>query len=223
MNIYSVKKSTTISKVKFLLLLFSFMLICFKSMAYDFNYDNVFIAYLKLNNSIKPRNIADDYMKVYSEDVWDGMKGNEAQLKNKRKETIKLIKDKVSDMDLEEEFIITTNLKFGEYDFDRESFYFQPLTRQSYFPVLNYKGGLPAQLNVFFDNTEIVDGIPMTKDVAKSFLTRKKNSWGIDREVAAVIKFNMIKSTKENELLGHIINVSLYENNKLINDYNAAK
>ncbi|MBN5215709.1 hypothetical protein [Serratia ureilytica] len=54
-------------------------------MAYDFSYDNTLIAYLKLNDNVKPRDVVDGYMQMYRPTVWQKSHGDEFELEDKRK------------------------------------------------------------------------------------------------------------------------------------------
>ncbi|ELQ9312218.1 DUF4852 domain-containing protein [Serratia marcescens] len=205
------------------LLLSGGLLLSGSVMAYDFSYDNTLIAYLKLNENVKPQDVVDGYMNMYRPTVWQKSHNDEFEMEDKRKETIDIIKKKISDMDLNKSFTIMTLLQFGDYDFSKKAFAFTPLTGNAYYHVDKCcYSGITNTVNVFFDNGDIVNGFPMSEDKAKQFLaTRKDKQGSVNRRVFSVIDFTMKESTEENKIIGHINSVSVYdkEGGKLLQQY----
>ncbi|BEM75216.1 hypothetical protein SME36J_46390 [Serratia marcescens] len=195
------------------LLLSGGLLLSGSVMAYDFSYDNTIIAYLKLNENVKPQDVVDGYMKMYRPTVWQKNHNDEFEMEGKRKETIDIIEKKISDMDLNKSFTIRTQLQFGDYDFTKKAFSFSPLTGSTYYHVDKCcYSGITNTVNVFFDNGDIITDFSISEDKAKQFLAARKDKQGfINRNVFAVIDFTMKESTEENKIIGHINSVSVYE------------
>ncbi|MGP0838107.1 DUF4852 domain-containing protein [Serratia sp. CY85251] len=193
------------------------------AMAYDFSYDNVLIAYLKLNDNVKPQDVVDGYMRIYRPTVWQKSHGDEFELEDKRKETTDIIKKKISDMDLAKSFTLRTMLQFGSYDFTKKAYDFAPFTGNVYYHVDKCcYDGITSNINVFFDNGDVVNGLVMPEEQAKIFLAKRKNKYGvINRNVFSVIDFTMKESTEESKIIGHIDSVSVYdkEGGELLYEY----
>ena len=69
-----------------------------------------------------------------------------------------------------EPFVVTTTGTFGEYDFSRGVFEFNPLSENQYFSVGGGIGALPRELKLYFSNPEIVDGLQIAVAQAPPFL-----------------------------------------------------
>jgi hypothetical protein len=178
---------TTIKKV-ILASMVSTMASAFTTSAYaaEFTYDSVLPIYLKLDASLMPEDIVDSYMEKYRPEVWKKYRHDEFELEEKRVETLGLMKDVISAANTDEVFKIQTRMDFGDYNFDNQKFDFRPFNDGLFFPLDNCCNDLPSKIRVSFTNTNIVDGIPMSKDQAKAFLNARKSSGGyIDRTVLA--------------------------------------
>ncbi len=205
------------------LLLSGGLLLSSSVMAYDFSYDNTLIAYLKLNENVKPQDIVDGYMQMYRPTVWQKSHGDEFELEDKRKETVNILEKKISEMELAKNFTIKTILQFGNYDFTKGAYDFTPFTGSIYYHVDKCcYNGITNSINIFFDNGDIVNGLIMPKDQAKAFLAKRKDKYGsVNRNVFSVINFTMKESTEENKIIGHVTSVSVYEKEggKLLQEY----
>jgi len=181
--------------------------------AYDFNFENVLIAYIKLNENIKPADVVDGYMQIYRPTVWKNSHNDEFEMEGKREETVRIINNKVANMDLNKNFTIRTKLPFDEYDFVKGMFSFTPLREGVFFPVHKCcYSGITDHIEVYFDNGKIVNGLKIPKEQAKTLLSQRRTSYGsINRDVYMKINFLMKESTDSNKIIGHISNVEVYD------------
>lgn len=204
-------------KIFYLALLCS--LICStNAIAHDLNWDNLMMAAVKMQPQFDYEANVDSYMKIYRSDVWDRYKNDEFELQDKRNETIKMMKDKISSFSLDEPFIIYTSFKFGSYDFDEQMFPLNSFAGNSYLVEKRYNNwSFPKAYKVFFNNPERIGDINMEKEKAKKFLKKRKSSYGnVDRNVNAKIKFRITDlKNGRNKLEAELEDVTIYSDDQM--------
>ncbi|WP_169711812.1 DUF4852 domain-containing protein [Henriciella litoralis] len=173
--------------------------------AKEFTYDNLLYGWMKLDNYFDYDSNVDCYMRMYRYEVWQRSRDDEFLRDDKRNETIDIMKSRVGEANLEDVFTIRTNKDFGDYDFDTNKFEFSPISKTSYFyERKNNTCGLPSEIRVKFDNSDLIDGIAMSKDEAQEFLTSRKRNGDVDRSVALEIDF-VLQARDGKMLQGHIV------------------
>lgn len=181
------------------------------SKAADFTYDSVLPVYLKLDSTLMPEDIVDGYMETYRPEVWSKFRNDEFELEEKREETLKMMKDRIASADAGEAFTIQTQFEFGDYDFKNEKFDFRPLADGLFFKLAHCCTSLPRSIKVSFLNADLIDGIAMPKDQAKTFLNSRKSSGGyVDRSVLAKLSIVMKEVPARGDLKSEIQSVEIY-------------
>lgn len=186
--------------------------------AAQFSYDNILPLYFKLDTSLSPEDVVDGYIEKYRPEVWRKYRNDEFEMESKRTETVSMLKEKIEKSDLATIFTINTSLEFGEYDFKEQKFALKPFEESSYFSVDYCCNSLPRNIYVFFNNANIIDGIPMLKDKAKAFLNSRKESYGsVNRKVYAKIDVLLKDSPSREKINSEIRQVVIFDkDNKTI-------
>lgn len=158
--------------------------------AKEFEYENMLYSWMKLDSYFDYESNVDCYMRLYRGEVWQRSREDEFLRQDKRDETIEIMKARVEEANLEDVYTVRTNKDFGDYDFDTNVFEFAPVSKTTYFYVRNTNScGLPSEIRVKFDNSDIIDGIPMSRDDAQELLTSRKRNGDINRSVSMEIDF----------------------------------
>lgn len=191
--------------------------------AYEFNYDNLLAAWMKLNGDFAySTNQVDSYMQLYRQAVYNQVRNNEFRLRRERKRTEEMMREKAKKFDPSGVFTLKTKLNLDKYDFDKKGF---PITemRQNdaryWYPRSPYARYLPSQFKVYFANTAKLHYLPMDSQTAEQLLTSRTNRYGrIDRTVYAEIRFRLkkIKSVRRHQLSAEIVSATLYGTNKRV-------
>ncbi len=186
--------------------------------AHDFSWDNLMLSDAKLNPSFDYEVHVDAYMMRYRNPVWKKYKNDEFELEGKRQETIEMMKKRFEAFDLAQEFVINTTFEFGKYDFKEQSFPLEGVSGNSYFYQSKRWYGesvFPSRYSVYFINPNIMGNLPMEKDVAKTFIQRKKNTYGkVDRRLPATIKFKIERKRGQAEFDVLITEITVYDTKK---------
>lgn len=174
-------------------------------------------ASVKLQSSFDYEANVDSYMKIYRSDVWNRYRNDEFVLHDKRQETIEMMKEHFSSFPLDEEFVLRTTLKFGDYDFSNEEFPVDGFGESTYFHDSRWRSGsFPSTYKVFLTNPNKVGNLEMAKNEAKSFLQSRKNNFGVvNREiyVKLTLSIEKLKNGKD-EFLAKITEAEFYEDNQ---------
>lgn len=182
------------------------------------------MARMKFEKNLDNHVYVDEYMKVFRAAVWERYRNDEFELQDKREETVDIMKQELSSFNLDEPFIINTTVEFEKYNFKKEKFEMNPFgeniffnSRKCCFKVFS------NEYRVFFNNGNLIDGLPMPKDKAKNFLNSRKGYGGsVDRRVYARIEFKLTKLQNDKEFMSQIINLSLFadrNHSKLLYEY----
>lgn len=151
-------------KKSFTLAVLCTLMVSTSVMAHDLNWDNLMIAAVKLQPQFDYEANVDSYMNIYRSDVWNRYRNDEFELQDKREETIKMMKERVSSFPLNEEFVVYTSFEFGDYDFKKQIFPLDSLTEATYFHASNWNhGSFPDTYKVFFSNPSKIGDINMTQ------------------------------------------------------------
>lgn len=187
------------------------------AMAHDLNWDNLMMAAVKMQPQFDYEANVDSYMKIYRSDVWDRYRNDEFELQDKRDETVKMMKERISSFPLNEEFVVYTSFDFGDYDFKKQVFPLDSLTETTYFPEFRgNSGSFPYTYKVFFKNTAKIGNINMAKDDARNFLKKRKDRYGdVDRSVNAKLQFRITKlKNGRDELEAELTHVTIYSDDQ---------
>jgi hypothetical protein len=187
--------------------------------AAEFSYKTVLYSYLKLSPDISLPEYGNDLMQIYRPELWAKYQNDEFALSKARKETVQSVQAALARWNNTTSYVINTTTQFGKYDFDRKSYDLHPFAESTVFTVNNCCTQFPNTFTVSFDNPDILDGIPMTEDRAKSFLEQRKSGGFINRRVNLVVNFDITSLSGDNELLGHITRVDVLDpldSNKLL-------
>lgn len=181
---------------------------------YDFTWENLLLASIKLDTRFDYESHVDAYMQLFRSQVWERVRNNEFELDGKRQETLELMKQRVKEFSLDRRFTIRTDLELGKYDFAAQEFPVLNVSETHYWYENQYSGGsFPSQFSVFLSNPELLSSIPMTKDKAEQFLRRRTDRYGnISREVPAVIEICIVRAKDgRDKLLGEIQSAAVFE------------
>jgi hypothetical protein len=163
--------------------------------AHDFTWDTLLIAKMKLQPGFDYAAHVDPYMKVFRPNTWNRCRNNEFLLQDARKETIKLMQQRVKEFDLNEDIELNLTLTLGKYDFETSEFPVVEATGNRYWYVYRYTvREFPRNLKVFLKNPERISKVPMPKDVANQFLQRRKDRYGnVSRRIVATVSCRIVK------------------------------
>lgn len=195
------------------------------AMAHEMNWDNLMLASAKLNPHFDYEANVDAYMSIYMPDTWNRVKNDEFELSGKRAEVVKIMKERIAEFSLDEDFSFLVALKFQDYDFEKEAFPVTKMEPDAYFGHQKGRPGtFPFEYRVFFSNPHFFQDIQMPKDEAKEFLQSRKTTDGkVNRLIVAEIRFRAtrIKDTPD-KLEAEIVGVTTYrdkERTKILQQY----
>lgn len=174
---------------------------------HKFNWENLLIAMVKLYGDFDIRRHRDDYLQVFRPDAWKQYRNDEFQLEKRRAEAAEAFRERVTNFDLNRDFVVLASLTIGKYDFDRSAFPIEEATKTHYWYERRYPNGkFPDRIAVYFKNPELIRYISLSPDEAEQFLATRKNSRGdVNRKIYANVHIR-IRSIKEwnDELLSEI-------------------
>lgn len=182
---------------------------------YDFTWDTLLLAWMKLDPTFDYHAHVEAYMRIYRPKLWEQVRNNEFQLKEREKETILLMKTRVAHFSLNREMVLHGFLELGKYDFASKSFPVENMSETHYWYQYRWaERPLPSRFQVFLSNPGLLASIPMEKDAAGQFLQRRTDSFGnIDRKIPATIRLRIIqRKDSPGELLGEIQSATVYSN-----------
>ncbi len=177
--------------------------------AAEFNFRNLFHAYMKLDRFYDYEDSVDDYMQTFRPQVWNNR--DVLVMPEKRAETLKMMKEEAAAYDLNDPFDIVTDSTLGEYDVTAQRFGFQPFDHTTYFYVHGGVGSLAHDIRLTITNPEFVSGLPLPKEKAKVFLDNRKNGYGIDRSVRLHLKIKAARLMSDWSLGGEIVSIEVVD------------
>lgn len=181
--------------------------------AHEMKWSDLMLASVKLQPDFNYREHVDSYMKIFRKDEWHKYRNDEFELDDKREESLGMMKEKVSSFSLDEEFVLYTNMEFGDYDFERSVFPIKPLSATTYFlDTEPFSYTFPREYRVYFNNVDKLGDINMSKDEARALVTSRKTQFGtIDRELFVEIKFRVLDfKEKPSQLKAEINEIVIY-------------
>ncbi|MEH8215367.1 DUF4852 domain-containing protein, partial [Gallibacterium anatis] len=193
-----------------------------------YNYPNVLLESLRLNHFERfTTSVAGDYLAIFSPKEYQLYQNDEFE---RPRLIAKAEEDLFAKLEQQKEpqvFSSVIHSRFGEYDFDKKAFDFQPLKnisasrieKSSHIPILY---ALPREIIFSFSNKDIVNGIPMNEDEAKKFLqSRRSLGDGIrDRRVTLELDFKFISATSLSDLVAEIVGFKVLDDkNDVIYQY----
>lgn len=183
------------------------------AIAHEMNWSNLMLASVKLQPDFNYKEHVDSYMIIFRKDVWHKYRNDEFELNDKRDETIRMMKEKVSSFSLDENFVLHASMEFGDYDFDKGVFPIKPITPTTYFSgVRRQSFTFPSEYHIFFSNGDKLGDISMPKDEARTLVADRKTKFGtVNRDLFVEIKFR-VSSLKENphQLEAEIDEITIY-------------
>ena len=188
------------------------ILTCGPAWAYEMTYQNMFLALMKLNPSFDYENSVAGYMQVYRPTVWQRTHNDEFERRGAEEETLQMMKKSAGSFNLDDPIVIHTAIQFGEYDFKQHQFALNPFSDASFFPV-NYccVNGLPNQIQLYFSNPDIINGLPMDDQAAKLFINRHKQYGNVNRQLNADISVKLVSAKGDDQLVGEVVKVVLHD------------
>ncbi len=183
------------------------------AVAAEFSYPNMLLAYIKLSPDFDMKAHSGDLLQVFAPQQWQQYQHDEFSLHDKEAANLQRVDGIVKAASPDQIYTIRTNADFGEYDFDAKKFALHPLTSDIFFSQGRpcFCDGIPGQFRVFFDNTDVIDGLPMEADAAKHFLEKRKNGGYVNRQIVMELTFTAnAVSTAQNvfdsvDVRGHIV------------------
>lgn len=182
--------------------------------AHDFSWDNLLLSKMKIQKGFDYEAHVDSYMKVFRPVVWKRYQNDEFELEDKRRETLSLMKDRVDAFQIEEEMELNGTMTLGGYDFDNLEFPIKEATESHYWYKSRYTSSdFPSSFSIYFSNPELIRTLPMEKDEARSFITRRKDRYGnVDRRIQMTLKFTVSKmKNAHDEFLVEIKSARFYD------------
>lgn len=179
----------------------------FSARAYELTYQNMLLATIKLDPSYDYENFVESYMQAFRPAVWQRSHNDEFEFNGKKAETLDMMKKAAASFNLDEPLVIHTNIQFGEYDFKKHEFALNPFSDTSFFPVGYCCNTLPSQIRLFFENSEIINGLPMEEQAARSFLNLHKQYGNVNRQLVADVSIRLKSLKSEGGVVGEIVKV----------------
>ena len=180
--------------------------------AKELDYHNVLIAYMAKTGDNVYTKMIDDWMQAFRPQIWDRYRNDEFAIDERRNETSQIIKADLSSYSENDEFEITTNVQFGDYNFSLQKFELHPFSTNSTFTVTcPISSTLPPRFLVFFMNADILDGFSMQKEDAKRFLDQRKIGGGVDRTLVAHVRAKIRSATADYKIGLEIVKISLLD------------
>ena len=161
---------------------------------HEFRWHNLLLARDKVDDNFTLDDYVDDYMQSTRKRVWEQARNDEFQLQRKRAETLAIIKKRLSDFEMDRDFMLKTQLTFQSYDFKNEMFPIKEATESNYWYAYSdeYSDDLPSRIEVYLTDPKMISGIPMDMQAAERFVTsRKTRNGSIDRRVYASIRLRI--------------------------------
>lgn len=148
--------------------------------AHEFSAHNVFLAYLKL---AEPTSLT-PYISIFESRFAPKVVGpqNEFTKSNTAGDAEKILIRNLAAFDLGESFIISTSSSFGEYDFQKRQFEFQPVTATTTFKSGTSAWKAAGDIQVVFTNTKDFHGLPLDPAAAESFVKKNGRNVYVDIE-----------------------------------------
>lgn len=184
--------------------------------AYEFSYDTLLLAFMKLDKNFDFEEHADAYMQLYRPQVWNRVRNNEFELEAKRRETVGQMKERVGAFSLDRDIVLLTTLELGKYDLKRKSFPVLNMSETNYWNATHYNdGSFPSRFRVFLANHALLAEVPMEVNQAQQFVRLRTDRWGdVNRNVAATIRLRIQRAKEPSgDLLGAIKSATLYADN----------
>lgn len=181
--------------------------------AHEFTWHNLLNASAKMTENFDYQNYVDSYMQLYRKQVWQKYHDDEFALQDKRKETIKIMKEKFESFDASEPFVIRTELSFGKYDFENNIFPVNGLEKGTYFPQSHYNtGAFPHSFELHVKSVDRIGDLSMPKNEARKFINSRKDTNGdVDRTIFAKLLINPTGSSSDLEKVeGELVKVTLF-------------
>lgn len=151
-------------------------------------------------------------MYMFTQDEYLKSEENAFALRKLYPKALKIAKQKIAQWNEKQPFIIYANLDFAKYNFDAHKFSFRPFTKDVYYSKksdwwfgndknygyivsnTNFKEypWTPDTFAVFFDNSSLVDGLPMPEDKASKFIdSRTDENGNVNRKIIGVLIFTI--------------------------------
>lgn len=172
--------------------------------AKELTYQNLVLVEIKLSGDSNYSAMADDYLKIFMNNAWEKAHKNEFSDNSQKKDAQKRLPQIISSLNIKEPFNISTTADFGEYDFKSGKFNFNPITSSTSFSVQADTSYLPSKISLYFDNPELINGIPFAKADAEKFASQ-----GVYRSVALEIQAVPVSIYNINDVLAHIVSYKI--------------
>lgn len=163
----------------------------------NFDKRTSFEVFLK-KTEVEKKEFVVEYMHNYNIETYKKYRNDEFEFQAKKKEQLDQIISNIEQIKDLEEYYIVTGSRFGEYDFDDESFSFRPLEESTYFRL--HKGNIYAcdkcntdtEVNIFFNHTKEFTKFKMPSEEANNLVkSRKSSSGNVNRDVTIKIYFTL--------------------------------
>lgn len=161
------------------------------------------------------------YAKTIENDVWEKYHNDPFEWDEKFAECKKNFDSKVENVNLEQEYVLSTVIELGDFDFENLG-YKVSIPEGTYFPMKkvsttgSWTDAYPGDDSYFINNIGLkiqdltkYNFVPMSKDDGKKFLQSRKNSYGnINSKVTIFFKYKLASfdSKEYNEFAAAIAN-----------------
>jgi hypothetical protein len=176
-----------------------------------FEYADMMAVYLRYQSDIDYAAAADDYLRCQSPALWSDISNDEFKLGPKREETVRRLKAAVVHSESGSTFTLESTAQFGEYDPNAQRFSFRPFSIATHFSVgpawQCAPVALPARIDLYFSNPELIDGLPMIPDTAKAFIEHRKS----DRSVRITLTVKVTGTQGDDQLIGEIVHADVVD------------
>jgi hypothetical protein len=185
------------------------------TVAEEFSYENMTRARMKLDPAFDFEAYAESYMRCFRPVVYKTYRNDEFQFRDKKLETIQLMKKAAEQFSPDTRMSLLTDLTLGEYDFDNSAFPIVESTGRHfwYTPSPGSEGDLPRRYEIYFDNRELIATMPLPEDKARELIARRRSRSGsVNRSVEATIIFTVTKmKNSSDEFYTTIQSATIYE------------
>lgn len=179
--------------------------------AASFEYANAFGSYLRFSPDFDYDGAADDYLKCERPEVWRTVSADEFKVTAARADAVRTMHAVAKRAEADGSFVLVTSAHFGDYDKAAQRFSFRPFSVATFFsavaPAQCDGGYLPRQIDLYFANPELVDGLPMAPDAARTFLERRAS----DRTVQITLAVQVTGTRGDNQLDGRIVKAEVVD------------